>query len=481
MKPLTITLLLPVVLILQSEIGIADAFPFTVSINEVSYCGVPGLQSFAAARTADGRWLCICGRRAGLHGQKSNAASSGLQANFDRINDRVWVIDLPHQRVASRALSDLVPQSVADSLTVVHPEYFQVNNTLYVVGGYGLPTGVTTMTTYNTLTLLDVAEIADAVVSGGAVGNHIRQAPPDNYLQVTGGELNCIDGTFYLVFGQRFDFNYDPNANGFYTYQVRPFQVNDAASGVTIAKCTAAGSARDQPQYRRRDLNLVAAIRPGGHPGLTVYGGVFRPFPDQGSWTQPIYIDPASGAPNVSLDGTWFQQRLCQYNCATLPVYSASSQSMTTLFFGGISEVVYATSGGFTRDVNLPFVDHIGCITRRADGTSTEFLVCAGGANSTPSPLRLPALLGTSSRFIPAALDARTFHDGVLDVETLRADTVVGHILGGIAATKANGGTSDASNRIFEIHVSPVPSTAIPVPSSVVLTPTSSSSRRPPP
>ncbi|WP_165226679.1 hypothetical protein [Aquisphaera insulae] len=437
------------------------SLPFTVTLREVTFAAVPGLQSFAVARAADGRWLCIGGRQAGLHGRSS---SPPLTDNFNKLNDRAWVIDAAGRHVASRRLVELgLTASVADSLAVVHPEFVQDGDRLYLVGGYGLPTGGQTMRTYGSLTVVDVPQVMTAIVDGTAAGDHIRQSPPNPNLRVTGGSLGLIGGTFYLAFGQQINFNYSEAVNGLYTFQVRPFRITDTGAVVSVTMDAAVGDDSANPGFRRRDLNVLAAIRPDGGRRLTAYGGVFQPR-DRTAWTRPIDIDPpasGSGPPSVIETAGAFQQRFCQYNCATLAIHSAASKSMYAVFFGGISQAIYTEGGGFQNDEGLPFVDLVSCISRAANGSAAEFLVGKGDGAATTAPLRLPALLGAGARFIPAPPSV-----GVLELDALRGDILAGHIYGGIVSDKPHGGTTDASNRIFEVHVAPVASAAIAVPAA---------------
>jgi hypothetical protein len=329
------------------------------------------------------------------------------------------------------------------------------------------------MQTYSVLTVVDVAATVRAVLDGGPVRDHIRQSAPDLFLRVTGGELETINGLFYLVFGQSYLGFYFVGHDGDYTHQVRPFQVNDDGKVVSIVKRTPVGSQATDPQFRRRDLNVVEAIRPDGRRGFTVYGGVFDldPFaPNGGPFRRPIDIDipPAANAPTVSVDATGFQQQSSQYNCAVLPIHRASDRSMAVVFFGGISELIY-TGAGFARDRELPFVDHISCITRSAAGASREWLACQAGSGASPVPLRLPGLLGAVARFVPAK--GAPFDGGVLDLDAIRAETLVGYVYGGIAATRGSGGPSSASGRILEVRICPGPSPALAVPATVQSSP----------
>jgi hypothetical protein len=444
-----------------------DELPFTIRLQEVTWRAAPGLQSYAVAQDQHGRWLCFSGRTAGLHGRQDDGEVPPPPSNFENFNDRVWVIDLAGPQAVSRTLPGLgLSDELAASLAVTGPEYVQVGDKLYMAGGYGYSADHTFMKTYRQLTIIDVAATVDAVLKGTRIGDHIRQTTPDEWFRVTGGELGYLDGTFFLILGQRFDANYTPKSSaGQYTFQVRPFAVVDDGKSVAVVKGTPLGCAAADPEFRRRDLNVARGIRPDGRPGLTVFGGVFTR--DDGVWYRPIDIDVQGGQMTVTLDASGFQQQLCQYNCAVLPIHQTSTRSMYTVFFGGISELYYLSNvpSGFKRDSGLPFVDHVGCIKKSAADTA-EWLVCQGAAAGRPVPLRLPDLLGTAARFLPRkTTDPEvSFDDGVLDLDKIQADRLVGHIYGGIAATRSHNGYTRASNRIFEIHVSPRPAPAIPVP-----------------
>ena len=111
-------------------------------------------------------------------------------------------------------------------------------------------------------------------------------------------------------------------------------------------------------------------------------------------------------------------------------------------------------------------MDLVGCVSRDATGAWAESLVSGDVAGQ---PLRLPGLLGASARFIPdgALVAAGGFDDGVLRLDALTGDTIVGYVYGGILATQGNNGSTDATGRILEVHVSPRRSAALPVPAGV--------------
>ena len=121
-----------------------DSLPFTISITLADFqlpsdnLNAFGIQSFAWA-VYQGKALLIAGRTNGLHGFDIG------DNNFPprQQNTIVYVVDPDSQTVATKSLLDpssQLSQSQIDALSVTASQYFQVNNTLYIVGGYGVDT-----------------------------------------------------------------------------------------------------------------------------------------------------------------------------------------------------------------------------------------------------------------------------------------------------------------------------------------------------
>lgn len=435
--------------------------PFTIELKPSTWSGsapLPELQSFASATTPDGKWLLMCGRTEGLHGFAGTGGSSSPKENFALtvMNHFVYVVDPAARKVWYRSVWHLAPD-LAPTLLLTNPENVQVGNKLIIVGGYGYTANEKGMLTQPLLTVVDVKETVAAVMDPDKpIGNAIRQAAPDVFFSVTGGELLHNDGTYYLVFGQNFGGFYTPLTNGKYTFEVRSFQLEDNPSGIpkVIAKSRTGESS--QEQFRRRDLNVVPAVRPSGQWGLTVYGGVFtKSF---GVWMSPVYADPTGNGVTLTLDDTGFKQQMCQYATANLPIYDSIDKSMYTVLFGGISLVSYNTRlRRFQADAGIPFIDQVSCIHRDARGKSVEYLV----TNDSGAPLVFPGLLGAESKLIPTSAARSLFTNECLDLGRLSGRTLVGYIFGGIEADKPNHGTTYASDQLFEVYVTPDPSPGI--------------------
>ena len=209
------------------------------------------------------------------------------------------------------------------------------------------------------LTAIDFDALTQAVAAGGPLDDAFAKAnmanSPHPAFAVTGGDFARLGNSFLLIYGHRFDGEYTPGGGPAfqeYTNSVRVFSVSTSrgASGPELAVSfkgsvpqVTSGMAPDNP-FHRRDLTVKPALHPSGAPRIGVYGGVFKGGRMEG-YLHPIYI--ASGAANVPSgiqglginigEDTTALQLLSQYDCATLQLYSASTSSMYSTFFGGIS------------------------------------------------------------------------------------------------------------------------------------------------
>jgi hypothetical protein len=480
--------------------------PFQVDLVEVRFPGAPALHSFAAAQL-NGKWLFIGGRTNGIHSFDPLPIN-----NFppSQANHWVWVVDPGQSRAVSVDLYDqnITPPLglIADALSSNNTQSFQEGNTLYIIGGYGYNRAKDMMQTFPMLTAINVPGIIEAVESGTAANivPHIRQGQPDDRLKVTGGELEKIGDNYFLVFGQRFDGLYNPADVGNdqqYTDEVRIFTiVDDGTNPPSIANYTTIPAPPPEPgdpqpnQFHRRDLNVLPAIRsPNGTPGINVYGGVFTTAFTP--YLNPIYINSDGSTHSAAIDRS-FNQYMNQYDTARMVLFDAVQGNLYTVFFGGISygvlgpdvassaqaraepRVPYADliqveaksdSNGFRLDPNIPFIDQTTAITLRADGTSQQCVLAQRyQLKLTPKRL-LPERLGTNARIIPAP-HVPAFDNGVIKLRSLQDPTLVGYLYGGMRTNDENPtgtGQSFASNRIFEVLVTPIPVACIAVPAVI--------------
>jgi hypothetical protein len=445
--------------------------PFKLEVIEVPSSNMPGIHSYASG-SANGKWLVLGGRTGGLHGFTNNKKD-----NFPRrtVNTVAYVIDpIKNQLLGSVDLVANLPPGLAGPLTATNPEFVQVDSRLYILGGYGQDLPAETLTTFGTITMVDLPGLIGAITDGSTdIKSYFTQTPaPDNRLKVAGGVLKYYKGTFFLVFGQDFtgyysvenrDYNRAGGQFQKYTEKVRVFTLN---ADLSIDKFSEIDGGYDESlPYHRRDLNVVDTIlSDGSTPGATVYGGVFRAGRVAGH-TMPIDIQLAPATPVVTVR-TGFQQALCQYDCAYVPIFDSASSSTFTTLFGGISQYHYdPTRNILIQDEvdlsngvdGLPFISTISTIQRQGvDGTFSQFI--------HPSPM--PGLLGTDAQFLvsqTAVAAEQFFSNRVLNLSKLGGRTLIGHIVGGIesygpySGLVAQSPSTVSSTRLFEVWVTPGP------------------------
>jgi hypothetical protein len=437
-----------------------SALPYRIEIRPYSMgtVDVPTLHSYAVGEY-DGKWLLVSGRTNGLHGFNGAAPDENFPPASQ--NRNVWVLDLANRQTWHRSLDDAsagLSAAVVASLSPSNTEFYQSGNSLYVAGGYGVDENGDYVT-FDTLTAIDLPTLGDWVVNGtGAAADAVRQIH-DPLVKVTGGAMYDVGGRTQLVFGQDYEGAYRPGLNGVYTEQVRSFDLVD--DGTNLAIENVASSSLDDA-YRRRDLNVFPVLRPTGgglEQGLTVLSGVFTST--NGAWTVPVEID-ADGNPSMDdpNDPDTFKQGFNGYHSAKLGLYSEASGEMHEILFGGISlQYLDEATNMVVSDDNLPFVNDV-----------TSVVVDAAGNYSQHHLGYFPELtdldgnrirFGANSEFLRAD-GLATFGNGVIDLDQIAGETVLGHIFGGLVAnaphTRVSVNTlSAASNQVFEIVLIPVP------------------------
>ena len=389
--------------------------------------------------TSGGKWLLIGGRLDGLHRRQPFAT-------FDVAghNNQLIVVDPLSGQKWSAPLSSL-PTALREQLSSTNMEFIQEGDYLYVAGGYGYSATQADHTTFPFLTAIYLPAVVEAIVNAQAFAQYFRQYPDERFA-VTGGRLLRVNEAYYLVGGQKFEGRYNPmgptHGPGFqqdYTNQVRRFLLQDDGTNLQfnfLAPFT------DSVQLHRRDYNVLPQIWPDGREGITAFSGVFQPTVDLPFLTA-VNIDSSGYA--LAPD---FTQYYNHYHCANVALFSQSTQEMHNVFFGGIAQF-YDSLGVLVQDNNVPFVNTIARVTRRADGQMQEFKL----------PITMPALLGAGAEFIPSGNLSR-YANEVIKLDELPADTMLlGYIFGGIASTQPNifwintGTESQASSNIFKVKL----------------------------
>jgi hypothetical protein len=333
-----------------------------------------------------------------------------------------------------------------------------------------LPDDTPVNNTFDTLSAINLPGMVDWVVGGsGAAVDHVRQIS-DPLFRVTGGDMYEINGRTHLVFGQDFQGNYAPNTNGIYTNQVRSFDIVD--DGVTLAIENATSTTPD-PNYRRRDLNIVPVVRPGEggqlEDGLLVLSGVFTPT--NGAWTVPVEID-AEGNPTMAdpNDPNTFKQSLNGYHSAKLGLYSESRGEMHEILMGGISlQFLNPDTGQIETDNGFPFVNDVTSIVIDSAGQYSQHRIGEFPLLTDQDGKRLR--FGANAEFFLAE-GIEEFDNGVIKLDALTQATTLGYVFGGLSANGPHtrnipGLASLASNTIFRLVLVPVPEPGTCIPGMV--------------
>jgi hypothetical protein len=411
---------------------------FSISLEEVNISGLPALQSYAWAKTTDGKWLLLCGRTDGLHDHRPPFSFPSAQANDD-----IWVVDPNTKQVWSAPINAL-PIGLKNALTATNAQFQQEGDVLYIVGGYGVDFGDNQHKTYSYVTSVDVTPLANAIINNQTIVPHFKQIT-DSRMKVTGGYMSYLNNQFYLVCGQTFDGRYNPHNGGSftqtYTEAIKKFNITPSGNTLSITNYT---ETIDAANLHRRDYNMVEQIFPNGDTGLTVFSGVFQPVLDIPHFNT-VDVTPAGHTVRSG-----FNQLLNQYHTAHMPAYDAANNLMHTLFFGGIGMYHFDAGNNLVGDSLVPFVKTISMVTRFGNDSMVEYAL----------PIQMPGYLGASAEFIPSD-SVSLLANAIVDLNDSNGKILAGYIVGGIQSTDPNifmfasSGTSAATNRVFKVYLQP--------------------------
>ena len=417
--------------------GYAQTIPFdySVKLKPFTISNLSGLHSYVVAQSG-GKWLIIGGRKDGLHARQPFNAFPAASNNTD-----IYVVDVNTQQFWTSPVTVLAT-GLAEQMQSTNMNFYQDEDSLYMIGGYGYSATAADHITYPNLTSVSVSGLINAVVNGASIIPYFKQITDQNFA-VNGGQLGKIDSTFYLVGGHRFDGRYNPMGNPTYTQTyvdgLKKFKINNSGTQLSYTNYTLI---IDQAHLHRRDYNAEPQILPNGEEGITMFSGVFQPIVDL-PYLNSVTID----SQGYTIDNS-FQQYYNHYHCAVLPMYSASNNEMHNIFFGGIAQY-YDDLGVLVQDNNVPFVKTIARVTRDASGTLAEYKL----------PVEMPILLGAGAEFI-LNRNIPHYDNEVLKLDDIATDsTLVGYIYGGISSTERNiffsntGTQTIANSQIFKVYV----------------------------
>ncbi len=282
------------------------------------------------------------------------------------------------------------------------------------------------------------------------------------YTKVTGGGMEKMGNAFYLVFGQQFEGLYSVLEGDYgkwpvtqtYTERVASLYLTPNPLTASVLNVYLQDANDLAAQYHRRDLNVVSAVRPDGAPRIVAHGGVFVPGQDS-AYRQPVFIDMGADPSSAKITVDKYQQVMSQYDCAVLRMYDRSggpkAGRMINVFFGGISlYYLDPKTGKLKLDSGLPFIGSLTSLTLNPDGSWSEYIRRA----------QLPGLLGTDAKFV-ALSDVAASPQGVIYVDALKTNTLVGYLYGGILAkqpkatdpSETTAQYTAASNALYEVWV----------------------------
>lgn len=409
LKQILFLLLLPALLTAQNI-----PFNYSVKIKPVTIAGFPGLHSFAVAQSG-GKWLIIGGRTDGLHARQPFNAFQAADNNTS-----IYVVDVNAQQFWSAPLNTLaVP--LQEQLQSTNTVFYQDADSLYIIGGYAYSNTAADHITFPNMTSVAVTGLINAVISGSTITPYFKQIT-DTVFAVSGAQLGKIGQTFYLVGGHRFDGRYNPMGNPTYTQTytdgIRKFSINNSGSQLSYSNYSVI---TDQVHLHRRDYNLVPQVFPNGDDGYLLSSGVFQVGIDL-PFLYPVEITAAGYTPV-----TTFSQYLSNYHSATTALYDSTSNTMHSLFFGGMSQYTIVNNT-LVQDNNVPFVKTISRLSRDSNGLLEEHAF----------PNEMPVLIGASSEFI-LNQNLSHYQTEIIKLAALPPDSALaGHICGGIYSTQTN-------------------------------------------
>lgn len=413
-------------------------WPFDIRLETVEINEFPALQSFAYA-SWEGKWLLLGGRKDGLHRRQPWASF-----NEEGQNDQLYVVDPLTKQVWKQSLQQL-PAGIREQLQSTNMEFYQIENTLVLTGGYGYSKTIDNHATFPYLTIVHVEQLVTAILKKQPIASAFVQIR-DERMAITGGRLGKLGDTLILVGGQRFDGMYNPmgpdHGPGFeqvYSNEIRKFRI---AYENNLPVITDYHAIRDTINLHRRDYNLVPQVFQQTEAGYTVFSGVFQYDKDL-PYTN--FVDINNGHYRVNND---FQQKLSHYHSAVLPLYDETTGNMHTLFFGGIARYYPDQNGNIIANDEVPFTKTISMVTRKNEDSKESYL-----------PVQMPGYLGAAAEFIFAP-GISLYREGIAAAADItHAEKLIGYITGGINSSEKNifwtnnGKESKAENKIIKVFL----------------------------
>lgn len=390
---------------------------YTIKVEPASLAEFAGVQSFSWAKSGN-EVLIIGGRLDGLHRRQPFAS-------FDSAghNNQLIVLNMKTLQVWKRSVFEF-EEAVASQLKATNHCFHQQSDTMVIIGGYGIDENTKDHVTFDHILRFSVSEMIQYVKAKGTEGVQpeiFRSSDPQ--YAVTGGQLNYINGSYYLVGGHEFQGRYNPNDMPTFkqTYKEEMLRIQWKSTnelGIEEGHFIRSIPVKDSLLHKR-DFNLVKIQHVPDTNYLVALSGVFREDADL-PFQNAVQITPELELRNYPN----FRQYYNQYECADFSVYEPLSKTTSVYLLGGISNF-YDSLGIIAQNNDVPFVPTISRLLFSPDGKVQEYLL----------PTKLPLLMGAGAAFVPN--DDPNWQNGFYNWLGSDAEEIeLGLMIGGIVADR---------------------------------------------
>jgi hypothetical protein len=408
-------------------------FNYEILLKPININGIVGIHSYAWAKF-DNKIVIFGGRKDGVHPRQPFNSFPNSQNN-----DSIFVIDLENRQFWKKELSSL-SENLAEQLQSSNMNYFQEGENLLIIGGYAYSNSRADHVTFPYLTRVNIPNLISHIINNEAITNDFKQIENQD-LAITGGNLNKINDTYYLVGGQRFTGRYNPRDNPTFvqTYSdgIQKFKIIDFEN-LTLQFDQ---KVVDPIHLHRRDYNLLPQISSTNEKYLLISSGVFQLSEDL------PFLYPVSIHADKHQAHTNFNQYLSNYHSAKALFYDELTHSNYTVFFGGISQYFYRNDT-LINDKNVPFVKTISLLKNK-DNNFEEFKFLS----------EMPSLKGAGAEFFPQK-NIKLIENELISLNQLQGDSIkIGHLFGGIESSSISAFTDNetdlthADASLYEVYL----------------------------
>lgn len=405
---------------------------------EVSDHSIPPVHSYVMGEH-DGWCVIVSGISGmGLHSLLGGGDPGTFPPSFpfDVFNREIIAYHMETGDVLTSGI-DHLPAELQLALTVTNAPGVTVGDNLYLYGGYGPNADETDWDTRESVTIIDLPAIIEALANGNpapAEAFDIQFAPDARVAGATIVKIGDTGEKFALIGGSLFIGDYAGNTS-FINYYSEKVHIFDPSSSVTTPEFTI-----ESATLHRRDMNALPMTYPDGKngkkSGFAIAGGVFQ----NGFfiWENPLYY--GEGDTEVT-DEYFFQQKMNQYEAGVLSFYSEDLDENRQILFGGISSSRYE-DGEFIPDFEVPWVTSITQVRVQSGMYMDETVL-----GDTPLP--------TTNVHTAIREGVPTYPNGQINMDALPANEVlVARIIGGLrAAEPAGAPVTFASGEIYDVYV----------------------------